>query len=78
VVIPDTNDNPMPAGTTVKLEVSNGSTFGATEFVYGCGKEPEGFTFIIEPDGTTSAGIGQIVVETPKGNVSTINFTIVD
>ena len=78
VVIPDTNDNPMPAGTTVKLEVSNGSTFGATEFVYGCGKEPEGFTFIIEPDGTTSAGIGQIVVTTPKGNVSTINFTIVD
>ena len=78
VVIPDTNDNPMPAGTTVKLDVSNGSTFGATEFVYGCGKEPEGFTFIIEPDGTTSAGIGQIVVTTPKGNVSTINFTIVD
>ena len=78
VTIPDTNGNPMPANSTVTLEVSNGSTFGATEFVYPCTSEPAVFSFIIESDGTPSVGNGQIVVETPIGNVSTINFTIDD
>ncbi|MBT5890567.1 MAG: hypothetical protein HOH24_02750 [Chromatiales bacterium] len=78
VTIPDTNGNPMPANSTVTLEVSNGSTFGATEFVYPCTSEPAVFSFIIEPDGATSSGNGQIVVTTPKGNASTINFAIDD
>ena len=78
VTIPDTNGNPMPANSTVALAVSNGSTFGATEFVYPCTSEPAVFTFIIEPDGTPTVGNGQIVVTTPIGNASTINFTIDD
>jgi len=78
VTIPDTNGNPMPANSTVALAVSNGSTFGATEFVYPCTSEPAVFTFIIEPDGTPTVGNGQIVVTTPIGNASTINFTIND
>jgi hypothetical protein len=78
VTIPDTNGNPMPANSTVTLEAFNGSALGATELVYPCTPEPHVFPFIIVSDGTPDSGIGQIVVETPKGNVSTINFTIVD
>lgn len=78
VTIPDTNGNPMPANSIVTLEVSNGSTPFATEFVYPCTSEPAVFTFIIEPDGTPSVGSAQIVVTTPIGNASTINFAIND
>lgn len=86
VTIPDTNGNPMPAGSTVTLTANNGNSDPELdEYIYPCTSEPFAFDFIIEPDDESSSALSYITIETPgipeldKGpTTSRIFFTIVD
>ena len=86
VTIPDTNGNPMPAGSTVTLTANNGNSDpNLDEYIYPCTSEPHEFEFLITPDDESSSALSYITIETPgipeldKGpTTSRIFFTIDD
>ncbi len=80
VRVGDARNQPMPAGTTVSAEVTNGKLVGPSEYEVPCTSvdSPLTFTFTVEADGTPSSGLLFITVETPRGLLSTRSVTIID
>jgi hypothetical protein len=80
VKVSDDRGQPMPAGTTISVETSNGSILGrssvkvpSTNF-----NGPLSYTFFVEKDTTPSSGTFTVTVTTPKGLISTESATVND
>ncbi len=80
VTVGDIRNQPMPAGTTVSAEVTNGKLVGPTEYEVPCTSvdSPLTFPFTVDADGTPSSGLLFITVETPRGLVTTASITVTD
>jgi hypothetical protein len=84
--ISDVNSQPMPAGTTVTFTANNGSIVGPSDYTTPCTSfdGPLLFTFVVDPDTTTSSGAGVLEVTTPGPGVgsaaetTTIYFITID
>ena len=65
--IGDVRNQPMPAGTTVKLTTGNGTILGPSEQPVPCSSfdGPLNFRFFIDADQTPSSGSAVLEVETP-------------
>ncbi|MBM4195851.1 MAG: hypothetical protein FJ197_01950 [Gammaproteobacteria bacterium] len=80
ITVGDENGNPMPAGTTIEAETTNGSLVGPTDYTVPCSfaASPTTYPFFFEADNTPSTGILFITVTTPGGLISGHNATVVD
>lgn len=78
--ISDLRGQPMPSGTTVKIEVTNGKTLGPTSYTMPCTtvNGAVNFSFTIDADNTSSAGLLFLTVETPKKIVTPYVINITD
>jgi hypothetical protein len=85
--IGDLHNQPMPAGTVVKLTANNGSIVGPDSYPIGCTSfdGPLTFPFVVDADSTSDSGAGVLEVTTPgpgvggAAGVTTIYFiTITD
>ena len=68
-----TISQPMAGGTTVKATTSNGILVGPSSYTFACSNlnGPLSFSFTVASDPTPSSGVLSIVVQTPKGQVTT-------
>jgi hypothetical protein len=78
VTVGDARGQPMPAGTTIKVETTNGDLAGPTEYTIPCTSQdsPSTYPFFLEADTTPSSGFLIITVETPRG-LQTVDFVTV-
>ena len=78
--IGDARNQPMPAGTTVRMTTSNGSIVGPTNFEVPCTSfdGPLGFGVTVEPDTTPDSGTLGVEVTTPRGLVTFYSISVVD
>jgi hypothetical protein len=84
--IGDLHNQPMPAGTEVKLTANNGTIVGPSSYTVGCTSfdGPLGFSFVVDADATSSSGAGVLEVSTPGPGVggavgvTTVYFITID
>lgn len=84
--IGDLHNQPMPAGTEVKLTANNGTIVGPSSYTVGCTSfdGPLDFSFVVDADATSSSGAGVLEVSTPGPGVgsavgvTTVYFITID
>jgi hypothetical protein len=79
--VSDLRNQPMPAGTKVTVQLTNGKLVGSSSFTMPCTSQagPYPFTFLVDADtNTTNTGLMLVEVESPKGVKSLYNITIND
>lgn len=79
--ISDLRNQPMPAGTTVSVSVTNGRLIGPTSYTMPCTSVngPVNFTFNVDADtNATATGLMIIEVETPRGVQTIGSITVND
>jgi hypothetical protein len=79
--ISDVRGQPMPAGTEVSVQVTNGTLVGPTSYDVPCTSFNGAldFPFTVDADtGTTHTGLMFVTVETPRGVVTTRSITVTD
>ena len=71
---------PMPEGTTIEAESSNGSIAGPSSYTVTNSNvnSPIDYVFTVEPDATSSSGALTITVTSPSGIISIYNITVND
>ena len=71
---------PMPKGTTIEAETSNGSIVGPSSYTVTNSNvnSPIDYVFTVEPDTTSSSGALTITVTSPSGIISIYNITVND
>lgn len=77
----DARNQPMPAGTTVKVTVTNGKLVGPTSYTQPCTSYNGAwsFPFTVDKDtNTTTTGLMFVEVETPRGIVTSTSITVND
>lgn len=79
--ISDVRGQPMPAGTTVSVQVTNGRLIGPTSYEMPCTSFNGAwdFPFTVDRETTSpSPGLMFVTVETPKGLVTTRSIVVTD
>ncbi|MEW5803964.1 MAG: hypothetical protein AB1847_17855 [bacterium] len=82
ISVADVNNNPMPEGTTVKVETTNGKIIGESSFKVPCTGRPGPISYPIQIESTPGdgkdSGILTVKVTTPKGFESTAATSVLD
>lgn len=75
-----TNGQPMPYGTTVSFETTNGKLLSKASYTITSTNfnGPTSYAVTIDGDGTASSGLMTITVTTPKGNTTYKTVTVND
>jgi hypothetical protein len=78
--IGDLHDQPMPAGTTVAFETTNGQLAGKGEIETLCTSfdGPLTYSFTVNGDETPSVAAGTLTVTTPRGTITQYGIAVSD
>lgn len=78
--VADLNGQPMPAGTTIALETTNGEILGPTSYNVPCTSDeiPIPYSFTLKADDASSTGPAFLNVTTPGGIITTVSIPVSD